>query len=487
LPYLAELEKEGIPTVVIDFEDEVETIKQEAIENGIPMIRSVHASRTFPGPEDMDNIIKSVFDALTRPLNDQETETGTWAPEQPRVLFEGTLTEADTFYHQFREVPYPLNAPISVYTDGLPVIIPTEERVKEMLTGTSHRPDELIAYQTDRIGDIVGEKFVGERLKGLPVKFPPTNMTATVEKVAVNAVMAGCRPEHLPVILAMAESGCPTGTTTFHGQWVCLSGPIVKEIKMNVGYGMLDPGSPVNMPIGRAYQLLGINLGGAIPGVTRMNAIGNPFNTGGTCFAENAEGLPPGWKGLNEEYGFKKNESVIMCMNGLFGIQGRQFSPGGYRAFQKSGHGGIARRLDVKGKPGPHNWLEYIVPGLWANQEGGWTFLMVPEMARHLYEYGFKSKDEVYQWLWKKSFMPVKEYRNYSWVDLRTNGWMGIESTSGKPWKELPDDYMVPAAGDDPNHFLIIVGGSEEEVCLELGGRLSGTVVDPVFSIDAWR
>ncbi len=487
MPYLAEFEKAGVPTVGIDLEDQVEVVKQEALENGIAEIRIVHASRTLPGPEDVDRILGDIIAGLTKPLTEKEKESGKWEPHQPRVIFEGTLDEAETFYQQTRDIPYPLNAPIAVYTDGLPVRIPTEERVQEMLTETSHKPDELITYQTDREGRIVGEKYVGRRKKGDPVRFPPTNMMATVEKVAINAVMAGCKPEHLPVVLAIAESGCPTGTTTFHGQWVCLSGPIVKELKMNFGYGMLDPGNPTNMSIGRAYQLMGINLGGAIPGVTRMNAIGNPFNTGGTCFAENADGLPPGWKGLNEEYGFKKDESVVMCMNGLFGIQGRQFSPGGYRALQKSGHGGIARRLGVKGIPGPHNWLEYLVPGLWANQEGGWTFIMVPEMARHLYEYGFKSKDEVYEWLWKKSFVTVVEYRNYSWTDIRTNGWTGIESTSGKSWKELPDDYMVPAAGDDPRNFLIIVGGGEEEVCLELGGRLAGTVVDPVFSIDAWR
>jgi len=487
LPYLAELERAGIPTVVIDFSDQVEVVKQQALESGVPAIRSVHASRTLPGPADADRIVVLILEELTRPLTAREKESGIHNPDSPRVLFEGSLEEADVFYHQSRMVPYPLNAPIALYTDGLPVRIPTEERVLEMLKGTNHRPDEFITYQTSREGTIVAEKEVGERKKGDLVKFPPMNMTATVERVAVNAVMAGCKPEHLPVVLAMAESGCPTGTTTFHGQWVCVSGPIVNEIKMNSGYGMLDPGSPVNVPIGRAYQLMGINLGGAVPGVNRMNAIGNPFNTGGTCFAERAEGMPPGWKGMNEEYGFGKDESVIMCMNGLFGIQGRQFSPGGYRAFQKSGHGGIARRLNVKGKPGPHNWLEYIVPGLWANQEGGWTFVMVPEMARHLYEYGFKSKEAVYEWLWKKSFMPVKEYRNYSWTDLRTNGWMGIEKTSGKPWKELPDDYMVPAAGDDPSNFLIIVAGGEEEVCLELGGRLPDIVADPVFSIDAWR
>ena len=70
---------------------------------------------------------------------------------------------------------------------------------------------------------------------------------------------------------------------------------------------------------------------------------------------------------------------------------------------------------------------------------------MLPEMASHLYESGFKSKDAVYECLYKKSFMTVSEYRTHSWPDVKTNAWRGIEPTSGKHWRELPDDYMVPA------------------------------------------
>jgi len=484
LPYVAKLEKAGIPTVLIDFADQENMVKQEALTGGVPNIRYLHASRTLPGPEDVDNWIEPMLEALTRPLTEQEKESGRYEPQQPRVLFEGTLDEAETFYQQTKHIPSPLNAPISIYTDGLPIRVPTEERVREMLAGTSHKPDELITYQSDRPGMAggFGGAIAGKK-KGDVVRFQPMNWTATVEKVAINAVMAGCKPEHLPVVLAIAESGCVTGTTGCWSQWVCVSGPIVKEIRMNFGVGMLEPGNPANTPIGRAYQLMAINLGGAVPGVNRMNSIGSPFNTGGTCFAENMDGLPPGWKGINEEYGFKKDESVAMVINAGGVLGSGHFSPGGYRALQKGGHGGIARRLDVKGKPGPYNWLEYLVPGLWANREGGITFVMVPEMAQHLYEYGFKSKDEVYEWLYKKSFEPLKEYRTRSWPDIGTNGWLGIEKTSGKHWKELDEDYMVPLVGE-PSDNCIIVGGGDEEVYLELAGRRGAS---PVYSIDAWR
>jgi hypothetical protein len=484
LPYIAKLEKAGIPTVIVDLEDQHEMVKQEALAAGVPHVRFLPASRTIPGPEDVVQWIEPMLEALTRPLTDKEKESGMYSPSQDRILFEGTLEEAQEFYQQTEHVPQPLDAPISVYSDGLPIIVPTEERVEKMLKGTSHKPDELITYKSDR-----GGRFDRRIKKGDVVRLQPRNWTATVEKVAINAVMAGCKPEHLPVVLAIAESGVPTGTTVFNNQWVCVSGPIVKEIGMNSGLGMLGPGNPANSVIGRAYQIMARNLGGAITGINRMSSIGSPINRGGLAFAECADKLPPGWKGLNEEFGFRKDESVAMVMTTEGGLNGAQFSPGGYRALQKSGHGGMARKLGVKGVPGPHNWLDWIIPDIWVGErEGARTYIMVHEMAKHLYDIGFKSKEAVLEYIWKKSFEPLKKYRDRSWVDLTTNGWLGVESTSGKPWKELPDDYMVPVAGDKPTDSCIIVCGSDEEICFEITGGPRGMWgAAPIYSIDAWR
>ena len=149
---------------------------------------------------------------------------------------------------------------------------------------------------------------------------------------------------------------------------------------------------------------------------------------------------------------------------------------------QKSGHGGLARRFDVKGKGGPHNWLDYLLPGIWSIREGAYTFIMVPEMAQHLVDLGYKTKDDVYEYIWKKSFEPLKDYRNRSWPDFFRDGWMGKEPVSKRPWKELPDDFMVPAGGDDPFETVVIVAGGDEEASMQLaGGR------GLPFSIDAWR
>ncbi|MBN2239883.1 MAG: hypothetical protein JW712_08910 [Dehalococcoidales bacterium] len=483
MPYLAKLEKAGIPTVLIDFEDQHEMVKQEALAAGVPKLRYLPASRVLPGPEDVQQWIEPMMNELLRPLTDEEKAVGKHTPYTDRILFTGTLFEAEEFYNQTQFVPEPLNAPINVYTDGLPVVLPTEERVAAMLKGTSHKPDELIRYQSER------RAFGGNFKKGDVVRFQPRNWTATVEQVAANAVMAGCKPEYLPAVLAIAESGVPSGTTVFNNQFICISGPYAKEIGMNAGMGLMGPGNQANSAIGRAYQLMALNLGGSIPGVNRLSSLGAPINRCGLAFAECTDKLPPGWKGLNEQYDYKPDESVAWVMIAEGGVTGAQFSPGGYRALQKSGHGGMARKLGVKGVPGPHNWLDWILPDIWKGErEGPRTWVMTHEMAQHLWDIGFKTKEDVLEYIWKKSFEPLKDFRNRSWVDLTTNGWLGIEPISGKPWKELPDDYLVPVGGDSPDESTIIVCGSDEEICYQFPGSFRGIwASNPIYSIEAWK
>ena len=447
--------------------------------NGVPYMRAVHASRTTPGVPDVDRMVPELIDALTRPPTAEEKKKGRWEMPDNRVLFEGTLEDAEKFYEQTEKVPTLGGASIAVYGDGLPIRIPTEERVADMLKGTSHKPDEVITFHGDHhLGDR-SIQIGNSGKKGELVHFLPMRRTATVEKIATIGVMAGCRPEHMPVLLAMAESGGGCGDGRGREGFI-ISGPYYKEIDMNLDINVMGPGNVSNRSLGRAAQLMFKNLGGNIPSVTNCGVWGSALHN---VIAENADALPPGWDGLNVECGYDKNDSVLVMAS--TGGGGRvQFSPGGYRALQKSGHGGMARRLGVKGQPGPHNWLEYVTPGLWASAEGGITVFMFPEMARQLYDYGFKSKDEIYEFLYKKSFMTVGEYRLHSWPDMRTNAWLGIERTSGKHWKELSDDYMVPAMNHPFDNMVIVTGNGEEATMLG-GGRTGGP--DAAFSVDAWR
>jgi membrane peptidoglycan carboxypeptidase len=128
--------------------------------------------------------------------------------------------------------------------------------------------------------------------------------------------------------------------------------------------------------------------------------------------------------------------------------------------------------------------MEYFVGSLWKDGEGGKTFFMLPEMARDLQIAGYKTKEAVYEWLYKKSFMTVREYRTHQAPDVWTNAWKAIEATSGKPWKELDEDYMVPAVADPFDNCIIVTGGGEE-MALWSGGRQRSP--DSAFSIDYWR
>ncbi len=123
---------------------------ETALVEGVPNLRWVHASRTAPGPADVDDWITDALDALTRPLSEEEKRSGEWHPDFNRYIFEGTMDEAEEFFNQTEWIPHPVNAPITRFTDGLPVTIPTEERVARMLKGTSHKPDEILIFQADR-------------------------------------------------------------------------------------------------------------------------------------------------------------------------------------------------------------------------------------------------------------------------------------------------------------------------------------------------
>ena len=482
---VADVEQSGIPTVSLIYGDQTECFTQAGLMSGSPLMRRVHVSRSMQGPEDVERFLPMVFDALTKPLTEEESKGYVHTINQDRILFEGTLEDAEEFYAQTEYYDI-LEAPIAKYTTGLPIVIPTEERVAAMLKGTSHKPDEFIVHYKEHSAFLfqnnANRPVEG---KGSPVTFKPVKRTATVEQVAVNAVMAGCKPEYFPVVLAIAEAEGGGSYDGRGGMAICVSGPISKEIEMNFKTGMFGPGNYANRSLAHASELMWRNLGNNIPQVTNCGIVGTPlFNV----FPENLDALPPGWKGLNEEYDYKKDESIIFCMQigtgGGVSIGRTTFSPGGYRAFQKSGHGGLARRLGVKGVPGPKNWIPYILPEFWPGSSGGITFWMLPQMAQHLYEAGFKSKDEVYEWIQKNSYISVKDYRTQSWADVNTASWTGVEATSGKPWKELPEDYMVPMVSD-PWQNCIIVCGAGEESTHWIGGRSPG--MEAVHSIDNWR
>jgi hypothetical protein len=183
------------------------------------------------------------------------------------------------------------------WTDGLPVVPPTPARVLRMLEGTSRAADEVFA--------VVGPDFAD----------------CTVEKAAVNAVMAGCRPEYFPVVLAAVEAACTDEfnmhgllcTTWFTGPVIIVNGPIATQIGMNSGVNALGQGNRANATIGRALQLIVRNIGGGRPGEIDRATLGGPGKYT-FCFAEDEAGSP--WEPLSVERGLAEGTSAVTLFAG---------------------------------------------------------------------------------------------------------------------------------------------------------------------------
>ncbi len=183
------------------------------------------------------------------------------------------------------------------WSDGLPIVPPTEARVLAMLEGTRRAPDELVAV------------------------VPPDLAPCTVEKVAINAVMAGCKPEYLPVVLTAVEAACTNefnvhgllATTMSAGPVLIVNGPIRKRIGMNAGKNVFGQGNRANSTIGRALQLVIRNVGGGRPGEVDRATLGNPGKVG-FCFAEDEEGSP--WTPLSSSFGFEEGTDTVFLFPG---------------------------------------------------------------------------------------------------------------------------------------------------------------------------
>ena len=183
------------------------------------------------------------------------------------------------------------------WSDGLPVVPPTEERALRMLRGTARAADEILGI------------------------IPPNQVACTVEKAAINAVMAGCKPEYLPVVLAAVEAACLDAfcmhgllaTTYFSGPIVIVNGPIADRIGMNWGTNALGQGNRANSTIGRALQLVIRNVGGGKPGGVDRAALGQPGKVG-FCFPERERDSC--WESLAVERGFSADESTVTLFAG---------------------------------------------------------------------------------------------------------------------------------------------------------------------------
>jgi hypothetical protein len=367
--------------------------------------------------------MQEVIEALTRPLDEEDLKGLSFERSTPRLL---APDSEDNLQRRFID---------NHWTDYLPITLPTEERVAAMLRGTSHAADEVVGRMS-------------------PTAFRE-HWEYTVEKVAVNAVMAGARPEYFPVVLALAASGVTarSSSTTSMANLVVVNGPIRAEIGMNCGIGALGPYNHANVTIGRAYNLLSQNLqGGSVPDESYMGTLGNALAYS-LCFAENEECSP--WEPLNVQKGMKAGDSAVSV------FFGNRYTQEGY---------------------GPREtWQEKMRRCLSAGAHFPPLLVMDPIVARLFIERGLTTKQQLIDWCAENALLPAREYWDDQWVQtlLHPLAVAGVEPYASR-LKAAPDEIVHMFT---PNEINVVVTGGETQGAWKMfGARYMKTV-----SVEAWR
>jgi len=372
-------------------------------------------------------LMQEVIEGLTTPLRDEDLKDSSFERSTPRLVDSGN---EEDLHRLFQE---------NHWTDQLPIILPTEKRVAAMLAHTSRRPDEVVGHMR------------------------PTHFREfweyTVEKVAVNAVMAGAKPEYFPVILALAASGVSArgSSTSSMATMTVVNGPVRGEIGMNCGTGALAPYNHANATIGRAYGLLSQNLqGGSLPGHTYMGSMGNAYAYSSITFGENEERSP--WEPFHVQQGFKPTESTVSLFTGCRST-----------AFAL----GLRER----------HWREHIrnmLRGM--NPRTPPILLLDPLTARQFIERGgFDTKEKLIDWIDDNARMPADEFWDYQ---LAQNYLYPRATFGDEPWatrlQAAPDELIQMFERE--NIHVVVVGG-------ETNGyyRIMGCTYQKTVSVDDWR
>jgi hypothetical protein len=312
------------------------------------------------------------------------------------------------------------------WTDGLAIVPPTEKRVRAMLAHTRRKPDEIV-------GRMQATEFRAA-------------WEYTVEKVAVNAVMAGAKPEYFPVILALAASQISArGSTSRH------------EIGMNAGTGAMGPYNHANATIGRAYGLLSQNLqGGSVPGETFMGSQGNNYTYNNITFAENEERSP--WEPLHVQKGFKAGDSTVSI---FYGCRSTTFCLGLREKY----------------------WREHVrdmLAGIDGNSAP--CLLLDPLTAQQFIDRGgFDRKDKLIRFIHETAEMPAGRYWDLQLVQNYVYPWATFGKEPMATWlKAAPEELIRIFPENEIN--VVVVGGETNAYWRIMGAKYRKTI-----SIDEWR
>ena len=432
--------KYQVPTVAVHTDIFERVTKSVARVNGMPKMRQAYVPQPVMGKspaelrayiEGKDMVtgrpfMQEVIDGLTTSLDADAAKGIGFDRSTPRLVEPGT---EDSLHQLFLD---------NHWTDTLPIVLPTEARVEAMLKGTSHKPDEVVGHMR------------------------PTNFREfwefTVEKVAVNAVMAGCKPEYLPVLLALASTGASAraSTTSSAAAMAVVNGPIRHELGMNSGIGAMGPYNHANATIGRAWGLLSQNCqGGSEPGLSYLGSQGNNYAYTSITYAENEERSP--WEPLHVQHGFKADESAVSPFGGC---RSTAFTLGIHEKYWQEHVRNLLRGMD------PHNPPVYVLD---------------PITARQFVDRGIKTKQELIDWTHKNATMPAGEYWSYQLIQ----NYVYPRATYG----EEPYATMLKAQPDELVHMyephevqVVVVGGETNGYWRIMGAGFRGTT-----SVDKWR
>jgi hypothetical protein len=426
--WAAGLEKAGVPGVVLHFAALAQNADVTRTKLGTPLRLVAVPNRSETADGNAADVTGAVITALTSPLSEAERATGMrHSQPPPRIAVTGSLAEIQDFFYAQH------------WTDGLPIIPPTKENVAAMLKGTHHAPDEIVTPAM------------------LPEGWP-----ATVEKVAINAVMAGATPNEMPVLLAAVQAfgsghfASSVRSTNSFSFMQLVNGPIANEIGMNSGTYALGPGNRANATIGRALRLFIYNLGGGENGINLMGTQGN-VGSYAFCFAENEAASP--WEPFQVSRGFKRDESTITVFAGGWS------------------HTGNMLHQDL------HRLARDVAYFQWPS---GLVALLAPATADALAKSGM-TKAQVEEDLWRNATLTMGEFRNDHYYQrfiipiLKGHEMNGLKNRWPASYLDLPDDARVQVYPRDDVHVVVV--GGEANAMMQGWAMYGATTV----SVDKWR
>ncbi len=368
------MEKLGIPGVFLVSSQFLADAKSAAADWAMPGIRIVTVPSdkwyrlrgTVEGVRPLaEAALDPIIKALTTPLTPQEAK-----PRQQAMV---PLPPIKVTGADYADAVEKLNELFlkNHMGDGLPIVPPTKEAVDRMLKGTTRSRDQVIGK--------------------IPMKFG----AATIEKIAINAVMAGAKPEYLPVIIAAMEAFCAgefwhmMGSSGSFTLIIMVNGPIAKEIDMNAGIGFLGDCWRANNTIGRSVRLATRNIGHTWPAENDMALVGRPSPHTFFTFAENEEMSP--WEPYHVSAGFKREDSTVTVtkVGSYFGASGQIVGGGAVATWTAQSI------LDVM--------AEYT-----KSKDMGYYTWFHPEAAQALVEAGFNSRTSIQEWFAQKTAGPTR-------------------------------------------------------------------------------